>query len=63
MRYHEKGWITDYNYGELPYYKRYTDDIFVYFETKYHAISFYSYINRKHSTINFTMETEKNCLF
>ena len=38
MGYHEKGWIRNYNYGRLLYYKRYVDDIFAFFETKDHAI-------------------------
>ena len=59
--YHEKGWISNYNYGGLLYYKRYVDDIFAIFENKDHAVSFYSHINRQHSNINFTIETEKNC--
>ena len=58
--YHEKGWIKNYNYGELFYYKRYVDDIFAVFETKDHAVSFYNYVNRKHRNIKFTMKTEKN---
>ena len=28
MEIHEKGWIRDYSYGGLLYYKRYVDDIF-----------------------------------
>ena len=36
MKYHEKGWIRNYNYGGLFYYKRYVDDIFTYFDTKDH---------------------------
>ena len=38
MGYHEKGWTRDCNYGGLLYYKRYADNIFAVFETKYHAI-------------------------
>ena len=57
--YLEKGWIRNYNYGGLFYYKRYLDDIFAVFETKDHVVSFYNYINRQHRDIKFTMETEK----
>ena len=57
--YLEKGWIRNYNYGGLSYYKRYLDDIFAVFETKDHVVSFYNYINRQHRDIKFTMETEK----
>ena len=60
MGYHEKGWIRNYNYGELLYCKRYVDDIFAVFETKNHAVSFYYYVNKQCSNIKFTMETEKN---
>ena len=60
MGYHEKEWIRNYNYGGLLYYKRYVDDIFSVFETKDHVVSCYSYINRQHSNIKFTTETEKN---
>ena len=56
MGYHEKGWIRNYNYGGLFYYKSYVNDIFAVFETKYHAVSFYSYISRQHRNIKFTME-------
>ena len=49
MGYQEKGWIRDYNYGGLLYYKRYADDIFAVSETKDHAVSFYNYINKQHS--------------
>ena len=59
MGYHEKGWIKNYSYGGLLYYKRYVDDIFAVFETKDHAVSFYNYINKQYSNIKFTMETEK----
>ena len=44
----------------LFYYKRYVDDIFSASETKDRVVSFYNYINRQHSNIKFTMETEKN---
>ena len=59
MGYHEKEWISNYNYGGLFYYKKYVEDIFAVFETKDHAISFYNYFNRQHRNINFTIETEK----
>ena len=42
----EKGWIRDYNYGGLIYYKRHVDDIFAAFETKDHSIPFNNYTNR-----------------
>ena len=60
MGYHERGWIRNYNSGGLRYYNRYFDDIFAVFETKDYAVSLYNYINRKHSNIKFTMETETN---
>ena len=64
MGYHEKRWIRNYNYRGLLYYKRYVDNIFAVFKTKDHAVSFYNYINRQHSNIKFTIETEeKNSLF
>ena len=59
MGYHEKGWIRDYSYGSLLYYKRYVDDIFAVFETKDYSASFYNYINKHHNNIKFNMETEK----
>ena len=40
MGYHKKGWIRNYNYGGLLYYKRYVDNVFAVFETKDHAVSF-----------------------
>ena len=60
MGYHERGWIRNYNSGGLRHYKRYFDDIFAVFETKDYAVLLYNYINRKHSNIKFTMETETN---
>ena len=60
MGYHEKGWIRNYNYGGLFYYKRYVGDIFAVFETKDRDVSFYNYVNRQHKNITFTMETGKN---
>ena len=59
MGYHEKEWISNYNYRGLFYYKRYVEDIFAVFETKGHAVSFYNYFNKQHRNINFTIETEK----
>ena len=48
----KRGWIRNYNYDGLLYYKRYI-------ETKDHAVSFYNCINRQHSNIKFTTETEE----
>ena len=56
----KNGWIRNYSYGGLCYYKRYVDDIFSVFETKDHAVSFCYYINRQHRNIKFSMETEIN---
>ena len=36
--YNEKGWIINYNYGGLLYYKGYVDDMFTVLETKDHAV-------------------------
>ena len=37
------------------------DDTFVLFCEKSHAPLFLNYLNRQHSSINFTMETEEDC--
>ena len=60
LRYHEKGWIRDKSYGSLLYYKSYVDYIFVVFEIKDYTDSFYNYVNRQHSNIKFTMQTQKD---
>ena len=39
MRNHENGLIRNYSFEGLIYYKRYVDDIFSVFQTKYHAFS------------------------
>ena len=59
MGFQEQGQIRNYNYVGILHQKRYVNDIFAVFETKDHADSFYNYINRSHSDIQFSIETEK----
>ena len=59
MGFQEQGQIRNYNYVGILHQKRYVSDIFAVFETKDHAVSFYNYINRSHSDIQFSIETEK----
>ena len=59
MAYHEKSWIE--NYSSTPiFYKRYVDDIFCLLENEMEAKKFLDYLNKKHPSIKFTMETEVN---
>ena len=42
------------------FYKRYLDDTFLLFNNAEEAQQFFTYMNRKHSNINFTFEGEIN---
>ena len=60
MAYHEKDWIEEYPSSSISFYKRYVDDIFCLVESETEAKKFLDYLNNKHPSIKFTMETEVN---
>ena len=60
MAYHEKDWIEGFTSSSITFYKRYVDDIFCLDESKIEAKMFLQYLNEKHPSIKFTMETEVN---
>ena len=61
LSYHEQKWLSECPPNFAPvFYKRYVDDTFVLFNNPSHAQLFLNYINCKHNSINFTMETEIN---
>ena len=62
LSHHEYSWINNCPNNFKPlFYRRYMDDTFVLFRDKSHAPLFLNYLNRQHSSINFTMETEEDC--
>ena len=61
LSFHEKTWLEIYpNQFKPIYYKRYTDDCFILFKLRDHAILFLNYLNSKHHRIKFTHEVESN---
>ena len=61
MCYHEQIWLRDCPDSFRPvFYRRYVDDTFLLFEHSSHAPLFLEYLNNKHNSIRFTMETEIN---
>ena len=59
--YHESNWLKDCPKDFKPvFYKRYVDDILVLFNTPEHAQLFLEYINKKHKSMKFSIETEIN---
>ena len=60
MSHHERTWLDNCQAAFKPiYYGRYIDDIFTIFSDPSHATPFFEYLNRRHSSINFTWETEE----
>ena len=58
---HETKWLNDCPEEFKPvFYKRYVDDIFVFFKRPEHVKSFVDYMNSKHKNINFSFETKKD---
>jgi len=58
---HEKDWLNHCPDTYRPtIYKRYVDDIFVYFEKEDQVENFKNYFNKQHLNINFTSEKERN---
>ena len=59
--YHEKHWLDDCPNDFKPVlYRRYVDDCFLLFKNSDQAKKFLTYLNSKHSNIQFTMEEEKS---
>ena len=57
--YHEKIWLRNSPSEFKPViYRRYVDDTFLLFRSKYHIEKFQNYLNRQHKNIGFTSETE-----
>ena len=62
--YYGKEWLDNCpSHFELIVYRRYVDDIFVFFSSKEHSQSFVDYMNKQHIFIKFTSETEQNNTF
>ena len=59
LSYHEQIWLDECPLSFKPLiYKRYVDDCFLVFREPEHADSFLNYLNNKHNSIVFTIETE-----
>ena len=58
MSFHEANWIKEYGPGNILFYKRYVNDIFCLLNNENKAEHFLEYLNSKHTSIKFTMETE-----
>ena len=57
--YHEKIWLQNCPSEFKPViYRRYVDDTFLLFRSKYHIEKFRNYLNRQHKNIKLTSETE-----
>ena len=57
---HEKIWLQNCPSEFKPViYRRYVDDTFPFFRSKYHIEKFRNYLNRQHKNIKFTSETQK----
>ena len=60
MGHHERIWLQQYDGPAIYFYRRYMDDTFCLFNNERDALEFFQYINDKHPSIRFTMETEVN---
>ena len=61
LLFHEKFWLADCPSNFKPlFYRRYVDDCFLIFQSRDHVLPFLSYLNSKHSNIQFTHELENN---
>ena len=57
LSYHEENWLNKCPIEIKPsFYRRYFDDIFVFFESPESTHSFYEYMSSKHQNLNFTVE-------
>ena len=61
MCHFENIWLGNYPAHYKPtVYRRFVDDTFLLFRTKYHVEKFKNYINKQHKNIKFTSEIQKN---
>ena len=61
---YEKLWLDSCPTEFKPVvYRRYADDIFVFFESKDHLLLFAKYMNTRHKNLNFTFDFEENDSF
>ena len=60
MGHYEHKWIQGYSGIGPGHYRRYVDDIFALFETEEQADLFFSYLNKQHPNISFTIEKQEN---
>ena len=61
MCYHEKLWLASCPPEFAPiFYRRYVDDCFLLFRDKSHADLFLGFLNSKHQSIKFTMDSESD---
>ena len=59
MGFYEQNWIEQVTNVKPVFYQRYVDDIFIVFESKSDADTFYRYLNTRHENIKFTLKKEK----
>ena len=61
MCYFENIWLKNFPVHFKPIvYRRFVDDTFLLFRTKYHVKKFKNYLNKQHKNIKFTLEIEEN---
>ena len=61
LSFHEKSWLADCHSNFKPlFYHHYVGDCFLIFQSRDHVLPFFSYLNSKHSIIQFTHELENN---
>ena len=59
LSYHKKIWLQKYPTEFKPViYRRYINDSFLLFRSRYHIEKFWNYLNRHHKNIRFTSEIE-----
>ena len=60
ISHHERIWLQQYDGPAIYFYRRYVNDTFCLFNNEKDVLEFFRYINDKHPSIRFTMETEIN---
>ena len=58
MGHHERQWLRDYTGPNVPFYRRYVDDVFCIFDNENEVQSFHDHLNSRHANIQFTTEKE-----
>ena len=59
MGHHGEKWLTSNEAKSIHFYKRYVYDIFSLVKSEDEAKLFLDFLNTRHESIKFTMETEK----